>query len=123
IAMPFASILLIFGLIRRSRDLTQAGLLTLIVIGIAAWPVAESGGMAAHVVKDFPGVSRPMIHAHAVAADKAVWAAWILGVLALIGFISSARSQQIPHGWVVLSLIVSLLGSGWLAYVAHLGGL
>jgi hypothetical protein len=123
VAMPFAAVLLAAGLWRRSRDLTQAGLLTLIVIGAAASLVEESGESAAHVVHQLAGVSGPMMHAHAIAAERAVWAAWALGLIALIGFVKSYRSGAIAKGWTVLALIVSLGGSAWLAYVAHLGGL
>jgi hypothetical protein len=123
IGVPFAFVLLAAGLMRKSRDLTQAGFVVLILIGLGAYPVVKTGGMAARVVHDLPGVTHEMIHEHAEAADFGFWGAVGLGVLSLIGFWVTAKSQAIPKALVGVALVGALWLSTVMARVAHLGGL
>jgi predicted small integral membrane protein len=120
---PIGFLLLAGGLIRKSKDLAQAGYVALIVVAIMVYPVMKTGGMAAHMVHNLPGIEGAKIHDHFEAADDMLWPAIILGVLSLFGLWKSARSENVPKALSVLVLLGSLLLSGWMAEVAHLGGL
>ena len=123
VGVPIAFFLFLTGLIRKSRDLVQAGFVIMILMGIGAYPVVKTGGMAAGLVHDLPGVTHEAIHEHAQAADFGFWGCIILGVLSLAGFWITAKTQQISKKWVWILLIGSLWLSTVMARVAHLGGL
>jgi hypothetical protein len=123
VGMPFAFFLLLFGLIRKSKELVQAGFVTLIILGIGAYPVVKTGGMAAHTIWGMPGVTRETIHAHAEAADWGFWGSIILGLFSLGGFWVTAKSREISKTWTAIALVGALWVSSIMAMVAHLGGL
>ena len=125
IGVPFAFFLLLAGLIKRSRDLVQAGFVTLIIMGLGAYPMVKTGRMAAHVLFSVPGtgVVPAAIHEHAEAADFGYWGAIGMGVLSLVGFFVMKKNQEFPKTWVVIVLVGSLWLSTVMLRVAHLGGL
>lgn len=122
IAMPFIFILLLCGVLRKSQDVIKASYVAAIVVALITIFVWKTGGAAAHVVKDLPGIQRANIHEHAAAADFGFWAAEIVGVLALIG-LWLGRRGNFSSRWGYLVLIVALWASTVEARVAHLGGL
>jgi hypothetical protein len=123
VAVPFAFFLFLVGLMRKSRDLVQAGFVTMILMGLGAYPVVKTGGMAAHVLRGVPEIVQATIHEHAEAADFGFWGCVILGVISLIGFWRSAKAQQISKAWTWIALVGTLWLSTVMARVAHLGGL
>ena len=122
IAMPFIFFLLLGGLLRKSLDLIKASYVAAIVVALITIFVWKTGGPAAHVIKDLPGIQRSDIHEHAEAADFGFWAAEILGALSLIGLWLSRKGNSSTR-WSYLVLLVALWASTVLARVAHLGGL
>ncbi|SRR5258706_2933154 len=120
---PVGFLLLAGGLIRKSKDLTQAGYLALVAVAILAYPVEKTGGMAARMVHNLPGIEGANIREHAEAADYVLWPAIILGVLSLFGLWKSQKSGAVPTGVTLLALIGSLFLSTIVLKVAHLGGL
>jgi hypothetical protein len=123
VGVPFAFFLLLFGLIRRSRPLVQAGFVTLIVMGVLAYPVVKTGGMAAHVLRGVPGILHDRVHEHAEAADFGFWGSLIFGIFSLAGFWVTTKTQEVSKTWTIIALIGSLWLSTVMARVAHLGGL
>ncbi len=123
LAAPFGFLFLAAGLLRKSRDLVQAGFVMLILVGIVTYPALRTGGMAARMVHNLPGVEGMNIRNHALAADYTEWPSIILGVLSLFGLWKSGKSEGIPMGLTLLALIGSLFLSTIMVRVAHLGGL
>lgn len=122
IGAPVALLLLAAGLLRKSRDLIQAGFIALVVVGAVFYPVMRTGGKAAGLVHNLPGIEGKQIHEHAEAADDyGLWPAIILGVLSLVGLWKS--NQSFPTSLVAIALIGALYLSAVMARVAHLGGL
>jgi len=122
IALPFAALLLLAGLARGSRDLIRASFAALVVIALITIFVYKTGGPAARVVHGWPGVQRSDIHAHAEAAEDAFVAAEVVGALALLG-LWLTRGGRSAKGLTAFIFAAALITSGWLAWVAHLGGL
>lgn len=123
IGVPLSWLLLTAGAFRHSRELIQAAYVSFILMALLTIPAFKSGGPAVHVVRDLPGISRPVIRAHAQAADKAFWGVELLGLAGLIGVWFSKRADGVPPGVTVLTLLFGLGASVWLGWVAHLGGL
>lgn len=95
----------------------------MVFVALVTIPAFKSGGPAAFAVRGFPGIVRSTIHEHAEAADKGFWALEILGALALAGLLFFRRMGGVPMIFASLMLVASLLISGWMFRVAHLGGL
>ena len=125
VGMPLSFLLLLAGVVRKSKELTQAGLVALILMGLITIPVFKTGGPAARVLHNTPGatIERGAIHEHAEAADYAFTASAILGVLALIAFVWGCRSESVPMVLSVIVLLGALATSVIMGRVAHLGGL
>ena len=122
IAMPFIFFLLLGGLLRKSQDLIKASYVAAIVVALMTIFVWKTGGPAARVVKELPGIQRADIHDHAEAADFGFWAAEIVGALALIG-LWRGRRGTLTSRWGYFVLLAALWASTVEARVAHLGGL
>ena len=122
IAMPFIFFLLLGGLLRKSQDLIQASYVAAIVVALITIFVWKTGGPAARIIRGLPEIQRADIHEHAQAADFGLWAAEIVGALALVG-LWIGRSGNHSSRWGVFILIVALWASTVEARVAHLGGL
>jgi hypothetical protein len=122
IAIPFSFVLLLIGIIRKSRELIKVSYVALVVIALITVFVFKTGGPAAGVVHSYPGVQRSDIHEHAEAAEFGFWATAAVGVLSLIGLFLSAESGA-ASAVAVITLLGALFTSVVMARVAHLGGL
>ena len=123
VGMPLSFLLLLMGILRKSKELTQAGFAAIMLMALITIPVFKTGGPAAHVVRDYPGIVRAQIHEHAEAADYAFSAVSIVGVGALIAFVLLWRSGSIPSWLGIVILFGAFVTSVIMGRVAHLGGL
>jgi hypothetical protein len=122
VGLPVCFLLLLVGLIRKSRDLVGAAFVGLILVTLFTMAAFKTGGPAARLVRNLPGIEGPDIRMHAQAAHIGYRGAATLGILGIIGLWLLARRPDIPTGLSVLVLLGALVASGWMAYVAHLGG-
>jgi hypothetical protein len=122
VGVPIAFLILAYGMVRKSRDQVQAGLLLLVLMALVTVVAFKSGGPAAGTIRSLPGIERSDIHEHAEAADYAIWGNLILGALAFVGLWLSKGAEESPKGLTVLILLGSLFMSVVCARVAHLGG-
>jgi len=122
IGVPFCALLLLGGMIRKSKDLVQASFAMLILTALLTIVAFKTGGPAARIVHSYPGVTRAQIHEHAEAADDAFKAMDVLGILAIIGFWLSRRPEGAPKALTGVILLGALFMSCWFGWVAHLGG-
>ena len=123
VGIPIGFLLLAGGVLRKSRDLIQAGLVAFVGVALVTFVVYKSGGPAARIVRDMTGVTRETIHAHAEAAEDASVAIEVLGGAALLCLWLLTRPKGIPNALTALMLAGALGLSIWLGVVAHLGGL
>jgi hypothetical protein len=125
VTVPVCFLLLLSGAVQKSRDVVQAGFVGLVLSALIAVPVWYSGGPAAGVLHNTPGVTiaQGAIHEHAEAAEFGVVEGVILGVLGLVGWWLGRRPQGAPKGFVIFMIVASLFVSTVMARVAHLGGL
>ncbi len=118
----FGAALLLWGLWRRSRDLSRAGLALILVAGVAAGPVYLSGRSAEERVEHLPGVSEEILEEHEDAGLWALVTAAIAGALAAIGLGLSRRARPVPPWIGAAALAAALMAGGVLARTAYLGG-
>ncbi len=122
IGMPFAMFILATGLIRGSREVIRISFVAIIAVALLCIFVNQTGDPAADTIRNYPGVLRSDIHNHEEAAEGAFVATEVVGVLALIGlWMTRGGATSTPIS--VLVLIGMMISSGWLGWVAHLGGL
>jgi hypothetical protein len=123
VGLPFCFLMLAAAVLRKSRDLLQAGFAAIALVALLTIAVYKTGGPAARIVRDMTGVTREHIHDHAEAADDVFAATEVLGGAALLCLWLLGRPRGVPNALTALMLAGSLGVSIWLGYVAHLGGL
>ena len=122
IGIPFGMALLIWGFVRKSHEVRQAGLLVFVAIALVTIPVFLTGKAAEDVVEHLPGVSEDLIENHERAATIALVATSILGGLSLLRLLIPARLAAIGGPMTILVFVLSLGVAGWLGRTANLGG-
>jgi hypothetical protein len=124
LGVPFGAVLLGLGLLRGTMALQRAGLVVLVLAGLAAGVAYLTGEPAEHALETLGAAgSRPesLIEAHEEAALAATIAA---GVLALGAAAALWRLVHgtVARGWIAGLLTLALVASLALGWVATLGG-
>lgn len=118
----FGAILLAAGLLRKEGALVKAALLTLIFSAVLAIAVFQTGEAAEEVVEKIAGISEEAVNAHEEAAEWVIWLIELMGVMALLGFITHLKQKKIANTIAYLVLVTAFIAFGTLAYVGNLGG-
>ena len=118
----FAAVLLGAGLLRRSLDLTRAGLVAVLAAGLLCLPAQLTGEGAAAIARQLPRTSRALIQNHAEAAELGFWALETAAALALFGLLLLKTASPKARLLAVLTLAATVLSFGLLARAGNLGG-
>jgi uncharacterized membrane protein len=118
----FGLLLLIIAMVRKSEELKKASLGTFVVVALLAIPTYLTGDPAERIVKDLPGVSKPLIEQHDDAATASLTALSILGVASLAGLFFMRQSRPSPPWFALVLLGLSIITAGMMAWTANLGG-
>jgi uncharacterized membrane protein len=121
-ATAFGLLILLIGLIRKSKDIKNMGLLLFVIAALVMIPTFLSGKQAPRIVKELPGVTKSLIHNHAESAEVAFIAVGILGALSLLSLFLNLREGGTPPWLFVLCFLLSIFVSVSMAYTANLGG-
>ena len=113
---------LVAGMIRQSEELKKAGLVLFFVCGLLTIPVYFSGQRAEDVVEHLPGVSEAVIEEHEEIALPSLIGAVLLGLISLAGLILWRGLPVFPRWFFTLTLLLSLIVSGYMTFTANLGG-
>ncbi|HVZ39117.1 MAG TPA: hypothetical protein VHI13_07560 [Candidatus Kapabacteria bacterium] len=116
-------LLLLVALLRRSAEMTRAGMIVMVLAALAAVPAYLTGDPAEHIVNNLPGVQRSDIHEHEESAQYALVAVELTGLLALFGLARYWSAAVLPRGFVAALLFLALLTSAIMARTAYLGGM
>jgi uncharacterized membrane protein len=109
------------GLLRKSADLTRAGLLMLVVVAILTLPTVLTGEPAEEMVEHMPGVTRDVIHTHEEAAETAAMIMYATGIAALAALVLGWRGRTVR--WLnAVVLLMGVVTFGLMARVGNLGG-
>ena len=117
-----ALLLLLGGLIWKSRDVLRAGLLVAMATSLIGIPAYLTGEGAEEVIENVRGISHDAIEAHEDAALGVLVLTELAGVLALAGLLMGRTSDTQLRRGALLTAVVATVGFGWAAYVNNLGG-
>jgi uncharacterized membrane protein len=122
IGMVLGLLLLIFAFLRRSNELKKVSLGIFVLLAMLAIPVYFTGEPAEKSVENLPGVSESIIEQHEEAALIALTGVIILGIVSLITLFLFRHNTQVSVWLMVLSLVISFITTGLMAFTANLGG-
>lgn len=116
-------IVLAYGLFTKSVPTKIAAYFVLIISSIGAVVAYLTGEEAEEVAEKIQGVSKDMIEEHSDFALYAYIALIILGVAALLGLILSLMKFRALRMMAIITLLISLISFGLVAWTGYLGGL
>jgi uncharacterized membrane protein len=122
IGMVLGFFLFLLAVRKRSGDLIKASLGGFILLAVLAVPTYLSGAWAEEGVEHLPGVSESIIGQHEDAAAVALIGVAILGIMSLTGLMMFRKQGQFPAWFMMLTLALSLVTVGMMAYTGNLGG-
>jgi len=108
--MLFAPLVLLWGLLRQSRDVTQIALLLTVLLAVTAIPIYLTGEPAEEQLEHQPWFDKQRVEAHEERAEAALIAVLVTGVAALGGLWLSRGGRPYRRGIsavVLLGLVVS----------------
>jgi hypothetical protein len=103
--------------------LKRAGLAATVLVALAAIPTYLTGEPAWEDIMTLPGENDPYIEAHQRAAQIASGAASLTGLVALVVLLMSRKQRPVPRGGAATALILLLVTTGLMSWVANLGGM
>jgi uncharacterized membrane protein len=122
IGLPFAALLLIAGLAKRSPALRNAALTAFATLALLTLPVYLTGEPAQKIVEHLPGVTEAAIEEHEDAALAALIAIEVLGVLSVVTLVLLDRAPHAAQRLVFICLAIAVVTTGIMAWTANLGG-
>lgn len=121
-AALFGGLILAVGLLLKQQALTKAGLAFAVLTGIGAFVAVESGERAEEIAHEVAGVVDSTIHDHEEAAEVALFASILLGVVALAALAVPERHSAFKRSATIGSLALTLVALGLIGRAANLGG-
>jgi hypothetical protein len=120
--MIFAPLVLGWGLLRRSRDIIQAGLLLAIILAVTTVPIYLTGEPAEEEIESQPWFSKTLAETHEARAEGGLVAVLITGAGALVALWRARKAR--PLGVVLPSavLVGLVISAGFFAAAAVVGG-
>lgn len=119
-----AALILLFGLILKSRVVSRVGLIVFICSALLTIPAEETGEEAEHQLEKAEGLnySHDLIHEHEELAERFALIARITGVIALGAYFFSFGAGKIGLTLRIITLIGALITAYYGAQTAHEGG-
>ncbi len=122
IAAGFTTLLILFALIQKSKDIKRTALWFAVITGIAALAAYLTGDSAEEVVKQIPGITESIIEPHEELALYYFLSLLFIGALALTGLFLSRASTSVLNKFVILIFILNLLSFYLAIRTAYTGG-
>ena len=119
---PFVLALLLWGLVRHSRDLLRAALGGAIVVAALSYPVFLTGEPAEERVEDASWLQERRVHEHEERAEGALIAMLLTGAVAMVGLWQSRGERPVSTGLAGLTAAGLLLSAGLFGWTALAGG-
>jgi hypothetical protein len=120
--MIFAPLVLIWGLLRHSRDITQTGLLLAVILALTAIPIYLTGEPAEEQIENQPWFSETLAEAHEERAEGGLVAVLITGAGAVVALWRGRKGK--PFGIVLPGAVLAgvVITAGFFAAAAAVGG-
>ena len=118
----FLALILVLGLVRRSRELARVGLALTLLFPVATYVVTQTGEKAEDYVEDLPWFDKDRVHDHEERGEAALIASGVAGALALIGLWVSRKGAALKPAMTLVVLLAVLVAAGMMALTALDGG-
>jgi hypothetical protein len=122
IATPIVALLLLYGLVRRSREVLRLAAGAAVVVAALSYPVFLTGEPAEERVHEAAWFQERMVHTHEERAEAALIVVLITGVVAAVGLWQSRGGRAMPRATAGITLAGLLLSAGLFAWTAQTGG-
>jgi uncharacterized membrane protein len=122
IGVAFTILLIIFALLKKSKDLKQTALWFAVIAGITALLAYYTGDGAENVVKTVPGITESLIETHELWGLYYLLSLILIGVIALAGLLLSRASASVLQKFVIIILILCSLSLYLAAKTGITGG-
>jgi hypothetical protein len=118
----FAPLVLLWGLARRSRDVTLTGLLLAVLLAVTAVPIYLTGEPAEDQLKGQPWLEKARVEVHEDRAEGGLVAVLATGAAALVTLWLSRGGRPVGRPWVGVVLVGLLVSAVLFALAALAGG-
>ena len=112
IGMIVGFVILVSGLLFKSRVTKRIGTITLLVTSLFVFPSFESGEGAEEIVENLPGISENIIEKHEELAEQFMLFVWILLPLILFSFYADWKQKgflKYVHFLIAIIAFVALI--------------
>ena len=112
---PFVLLVLAWGFLTRSRDVTRLGFWLMVPLALAGFLADQTGDSAKHQLRDASWIERPLVHEHEERADDTVVVFYIVGALGALALWRrrSHPDERWPVGVAAIALAVATLLAAW----------
>jgi len=107
----FTTLLLLFALVNKSRDIKQSSLWFAVITGVAALVTYLTAESAENIVKKIPGITEDIIEPHETLALYYLLSLLFIAVVALAGLFLSRASVSVLHKFVIIIFILNILAT------------
>lgn len=119
---PLVLALLLWGLLRRSRDVQRAALGAAVIVAALSYPVFLTGEPAEEQVEDASWMQERLVHEHEERAEAALIAIMVAGALALVTLWQSRGDRPVATGLTGITAAGLLVSAGLFGWAALAGG-
>jgi hypothetical protein len=123
VGIPLATVLLIYAMITKSKDVLLAALGATTLVGVLCIPAFLTGEPAEDVVERRAGVVKAMIEEHEEAAEAGLVAALVMGGIGAVGTVWLLKKKSIPSAFLGVTVVSQLVAAGLLARAGNFGGM
>jgi hypothetical protein len=120
--MLFAPLVLVWGLLRRSRDVTQIGLLLAVLLAVTTIPIYLTGEPAEEQVENQPWFDEQRVETHEERAEAGLMAVLVTGVAALVGLWLARGGRPYRRDFSIAVLLGLVVSASLFALAALDGG-
>lgn len=118
----FSFLVLLSGWLGKKSAVQKTALLLFVFVGLISVLVYVSGNSAEDIVEKFPGVSEKAIHQHEESATVTLIFIECLAVASLLGFALFGRRENLPGGFLLTVVILTIVAFVLTANTSNLGG-
>ena len=122
IATPIVALLLVYGLVRGSREILRLAAGAAVIVAALSYPVFLTGGPAEERVEDSTWFQERMVHDHEERAEVALIVVLVTGLVAAVGLWQSRGGRDLPRATAGITLAGLALSAGLFGWTALAGG-
>jgi hypothetical protein len=103
-----ALLLLLVGFFRKDDGVLRAGLLVVLVSGLAAVPAVQSGERAEEQLEHVVALEESVVESHEEAAEATQWLALAAAFLAILTYVAMVRPGALQKwsGWLTFAVLL-----------------